>query len=127
MPIPNLKMKLRKSAPKKIYFEKTSKNSFREQLFCHAFFKFCLWIWNQSFGTQIDLLYVKKKVFSSIFLKILIGLYSYINSMVLSRSGEGDANISSKMPHTVSNLPHFIETLYIGFILFEYSHLLPHV
>jgi len=55
-------------------------------------FKFCLQIWNQCKILRLlvpTLTYLKKKVFSSNFWKIIRGLSILLNSMVLSRSGEG--------------------------------------
>ena len=91
---------------------------------CYAFF-FCLRIWNQCkiLHLLVPILTYLKKSFQLYFLKnnkwsILL------NSMVLSRSGEGA--ISSKMPCTASNLPQNLRCslsafFYIGYILFDYS------
>ena len=109
--IPNLKTKLRNSAPIiKSYFQKTTKKQFFENnFFVMRFFKFCLWTWNQCkilrFLVPI-LTYLKKKVFSSIFGKILSGLYSSFLWFCLCWEG-GRGTFSSKMPRTMSNLPDF--------------------
>ena len=73
----NLKMKLRKI---KIYLEKLAKGQFLWITFwLSVFFKFCLRIWNQCKILRLlvpILTYLKKKVFSSNFWKIISGLYS---------------------------------------------------
>ena len=72
------------------------------------FFSVLPWIWNQCKILRLlvpILTYLKKKVFSSIFCKIIGGLYSLTLWFVAVGRGGGGCQISSKMPRTASNLP----------------------
>ena len=105
MIIPNLKTKLRKNAPIKSCFEKTSKKLTN---FFHVFFSILLQIWNQHKILVPILTYLKKRVSALFFEKYYVVHTLKLCDFVLVWRGGGVREISSKMPRTVSNLPHFL-------------------